>query len=193
MQQFKKFNYDIAILNIIELEDSLLQDVLTLDNELAIFHYLIEKNHHAHAIQFLACGLPKREAIWWAYLASDEAEHALASATTQAALKAIFEWVKTQDENLRLKAEALSHALGLATPTSWAAEAVFLSGGNIAHIDNQHVEPDPYMCNLAAANALIMASHFASSPLDKMKQYLKQGLHIAMGGNGKIIKPEVMT
>ncbi len=182
---FAKLN---KILNSLECESELLKQLRALDSDLAILKHLEQTALYPRAVKFLAHGLPKREAIWWAYLASEALEKDLDDTSTQSALAVIDAWVRQPTELHRREAGTLGQTLEYYTPTSWAATAVFWSGGSITPEDRPFVEASDEMCAEAVANAIVISAHKLTNNLsDNFTRFLRQGLHIAMGGNGRII------
>lgn len=184
----KKFSHDTLdkILAELELPSELTPLINQESNDMAILSKLIETQHFPAAVKFLALGLPKREAVWWAYLCAQDVEGNNNDLKTQNALKATSEWVRQPTEDNRRKAGPSAEALELYTPSSWAAMAAFWSGDNIAAPGRPAVTPPPFMAGEAVSNAVVLAASKKPEPAEAYKIYLKQGLHIAMGGNGKI-------
>lgn len=73
------------------------------------------------------------------------------------------------------------------TPSSWTATAIFWRGGSITPEGRSEIEAGEEMCGEAVANAIIIAAHkLSDKPSEWFEHFLKQGLHIGMGGNGRI-------
>jgi hypothetical protein len=188
-QQIKKFNtYEIeTIINSLECDDAVLTTLHTLESDLAVLLHLQSQKNYSEAVKYLAKGLPQREAIWWGFLCSEVIEKDRDDTTTQEALAVIEAWVKAPSESKRRRAGKLGEALEFFTPTSWTATAVFWSGGSITPEGRPEVEAGAQMCGEAIANAIIIAANKLSDDIPQnFECFLKQGLHIAMGGNGKI-------
>lgn len=187
-QTLKKFDHQkiSVIMDEIELPEYLLSEAKQKNHDIQIVNFLIKNDLFDHAIKFLAFGLPVREAIWWSYICADELERDEQCLNTQNALRCINDWVKSPAEERRLCAKVFAEALGLYTPSSWSAMAVFWSGGTIAPQGKPEVEPEEYMSGYAVSNSLILAAERDKFPGEKKKLYIKRGLHIAMGGNGRI-------
>ncbi|MCK4869706.1 MAG: hypothetical protein KAS93_01210 [Gammaproteobacteria bacterium] len=187
-QVLKKYNHENMLHFIPELElDSKLQEELgKYTTDMQIINFLVRAEQYEPALKFLAMGLPKREAIWWAYICTEELEGEKDCLKTKNALRIIQEWVKQPDDNLRRQAGDLGEALEFYTPTSWTATAVFWSGGSIAPKGKPEADPTPYMCAQSVANAITLAAEQSDDTPAKMQLFLKRGLHIAMGGNGRI-------
>ena len=186
-QTIVKFNVE-NIHNMIEylnIEKSLEAILLTLKSDVCIIEYLQQQQHYKQAVLLLALGLPKRESIWWAYRCSLLSEKNKDCLITQEALAVVKSWVHDPDDNKRRRAGRLGKKLEYYTPASWAATAVFWSGGNIENDDRPEVEADDSMCAEAVSNAIAISAHKADMDInDAFQLFLTQGLHIGMGGNG---------
>lgn len=187
-QQIKKFNSSKvdSILAALELAEDA-AELRSLGSDLAILRYLETQKLYSEAVKFLAYGLPKREAIWWAYLASTALEKDHSDPQTQEALTVIKNWTRKPDEALRRHAGKIGAELQFYTPTSWTATAILWSGGSITPEGRPIVEASEDMCAKAVSNAIIISAHQLSrDPNTAFVQFLRQGLHIGMGGNGCI-------
>ncbi len=187
-QTLKKFDHErmSEFIEEVELPERFSDQIHENKSDMQIINFLIQSELYDEAIKFITFGLPTREAIWWAYICSDELEREEKNANTQNALRVVNDWVKNPNDEIRRKAKVFADALELYTPISWAAMAVFWSGGSISPADKPEVEPDEYMRGYAVSNSLIIAAERDENPVEKKKLYIKRGLHIAMGGNGKI-------
>lgn len=156
---------------------------------------LIEHEYYEDAVRFLAFGLPKREAIWWAYLcvsqteAVSETEPALhAGNTLSVLLNTVKKWVYEPSEEARREVGALAEQLKMEKASCWAGMAVFWSGGSITAPDFPAVEPATHLTAVAVSGAVMLA--VVSKEPEKAKQkylhFLTQAVDIANGGNGSI-------
>ena len=187
-QKLKKFDIKSyhKIMQEIELEDSFATEIKKTKSDAETLSLLIHAKQHTAAIKFLALGLPKREAIWWGYLCSYDVESSSTELNTQNALSTISAWVHQPSEHLRWQAKSLANYLDQYTATSWACMSVFWSGGSISPKDKPAVEPVEFMCHHAVSNAITMAAKSQNDATNSFQHHLKMGLHIVMGGNGKI-------
>jgi len=187
-QHLKKYNHSQlnTIIQELEIPDELRDSIASQSSDVGILNTLISQKHYSAAVKFLALGLPKREAVWWAYICVETVEKNKQDLQTQQALKATSEWVRQPSEENRQKVEPLAKALELYTPASWAAMAVFWSGENIAPPGRKPVKPAEFMSGHAVSNAIFLAAEESEATDDQLKTFLKQGLHICMGGNGRI-------
>jgi hypothetical protein len=184
----KKFNHDaidaiIPLLDVSTAEAELLSEIRY---DLRILHKLLADEQYEPAIKYLAYGLPKREAIWWGFICSEEAEKDLSDELVPRALSTVQEWVKTPSEELRRTAGAIAKDLENYTPISWIATAIFWSGGSIAKVGAPEIDPQPYMYAKAISNGLLIAADQLGNNPATLQKFINRGLHIAMGGNGRI-------
>jgi len=187
-KQLKKFQYEKLPLIISKLEltgstKKQLQNYQLITQQL---DYLITKEQYDQAIRLLALGLPKQEVVWWSYLTVKQYDQAMNDIKAQNALQFIENWVREPTEEKRRLAEHSVAALTLFSPIAWVAQAIFMSGGSIAPIDQFQVMPDEFACAHCAATAMILVKAKSQIELTDIKRILRVGLHIAMGGNGKV-------
>lgn len=187
-RKLKKFNIAEIDLMLAELEisEALRKQADQQKSELAIINLFMETGNMDAAIRFLALGLPKRESIWWAHICAELHEGNQNNLKTQQALRNSEAWVMAPNENHRQTAKVLADTLELYTPASWVNMAIFWESGSIAPPDKPAVYAPFFMSGHACANAIIMAADASEEHLTCKKRFLKRGLHIAMGGNGKI-------
>ena len=142
----------------------------------------------ADAVRFLAHGLPKREAVWWACLTARGALGEAAAAPQMAAVEAAEAWVYQPTEENRRAAMAAGDAAGNDSPARWAAVAAFWSGGSLTAPDAPAVAPGEQLTAMAVAGAVqIAAVHKEPARAEeKYRLFVAQGLDIAQGGNGRI-------
>ncbi|AUM13149.1 DUF6931 family protein [Ketobacter alkanivorans] len=148
---------------------------------------LIKADLYFDAVKFLAHGLPKREAIWWACLAVKKSMPADAPAAQQAALNAAEQWAMQPNEEKRQLAKAWSEKTQQKSAASWAATSAFWSGGSMAKPGEPDMPAPPFLYAHAVSGAISMAA-FAPDPdnaADQFKLYIRQGLDLAAGGRGE--------
>jgi len=186
--QLKKFNHlEIdRILDELELQKEVSEHINPEMSDMEIMAYLIDSAEIDSAIKFLALGLPIREGIWWGHLAAMKAEGDKICVKTQNALKNTAEWVKAPSEERRKSAKKLADTLELATSSSWSSMSVFWSGGSIAPEAQPDLDPEPFLLGHAISNCIVLAAESQEKTADLKKYFLKQGLHVAMGGNGRL-------
>ena len=149
---------------------------------------LVEAGLYADAAKFLAFGLPKREAAWWACLCARETLAEDAAPEIQAALRAAEAWVyKPVEENRRAAMEA-GEAAGPDAPAAWAARAAGWSGGSLGPAEHEPVPPPDDLTGKAVNGALNLAAYGVEPEraAEKLRLFLAQGLDLARGGNGRV-------
>jgi hypothetical protein len=153
----------------------------------ALFDAFVAQGLHVDAVRFLARGLPKREAVWWACLCARDRLPPDAPPAVQAALKAAEDWVYKPTEENRRAAWARAEAATFETPSSWAAVGAFWSGGSLSPPENPVVPPGEHLTGLAVAGSIMLAAA-QTEPLrapEHYQQFLAYGANIAAGGRGR--------
>lgn len=155
---------------------------------------LVQKGHYPDAVRFLAHGLPRREAVWWACLA---ARGSLSQKTPPAALqalKAAEAWAVQPTEEHRWAAHAAAEASKLDNPCALAAMSAFFAGPSLIHPSAAKpgapapppVPPDPFLTAKAVSSTIVIAA--VTGEPDQIpvryKRFLAQGIDVANGGTG---------
>jgi hypothetical protein len=141
---------------------------------------LVEKDHLQDAIRFLAHALPKREAVWWAWVCARRAAGAEPAPNIKVSLEATEKWIAQPTEDNRRAAMTAAEAADVGTPAGCAGMAAFFSGGSIAPPDVQAVPPGPYLTAKMVSGAVILAG-LATEPekaAEKFRASLDQGLEV---------------
>jgi|SRR6516165_6166118 len=89
---------------------------------------LVAKKHYLTGIDFIACSLPPREAIWWGCLCLQHVCGDTLSTLEKSAGKAAVQWVLKPTEENRAAAKAPAGAAGPGSVAGTLAEAVTLTG-----------------------------------------------------------------
>jgi hypothetical protein len=187
---FKTFNNDKRSEFIAELglDEHLTKELKLQQTSIEIVNHLISQNMQDAAINFIAMGLPKRQAAWWGLLAAKKIDAEKADVNTQNALKISEQWIRNPSEELRRQAKDLADVLDLYSPAAWLAISIFWSGDNIAPLGKTSVSPGEHMSAMGITACINSA--LETSSIDQRialhKYFIKQGMHIAMGGNGQI-------
>ena len=148
---------------------------------------MLQQKDFADAIHFMACGLPKRESIWWSCVCTRVLCSDTLSAKEQSALEAVETWVKRPNEDYRYATEFLNEDLKYQSPVGWSAQAVFWSGDNIVARDKPKVAPSDYLFANAVHGAIQLAVVQQPKQLEqRYKECIKRGIDIANGGNGQV-------
>lgn len=165
------------------------KSVSLLQPELSPVEYLnilIENKYFADSIVFLAHGLPKREAIWWACLCAKGVTNKESSADDHASLNMAEKWVYEPDEKKRRMCGTLAEKGEYKSAQNWAAAAVFWSGGSITSENDPAMEPAPFLYAHAVSGAILNAvGASGADDIDaQFQEFIDKGLNIADGGNG---------
>lgn len=149
---------------------------------------IIDNMLYSDAIMFLAAGLSKREATWWACLCARSTLTETSPACDLKAIELAEAWVyKPTQDNCRVTLSA-AEATEFKTPAGWSAMAAFWSGDNMSP-NEEAVVPPPNDLTGKAVNGAVMLAAVQGDP-EKINEYhqlfLKQGVDIACGGDGRL-------
>jgi hypothetical protein len=144
---------------------------------------LVEVEQYQDVFDFLAHGLPKEDAIWWACLSIRHAQGPKLPPKELAALKAVVEWVVKPDDPKRRAAYAAGEQAGLGTPVGRAAIAVFGSGGSLGPPDLPELAPEPYLTAKAVSGSVALASMQGdpNAAADIQRDLVDLGIAVAEG------------
>lgn len=149
---------------------------------------LIEGEHFADAAHFMACALPKREAVWLACLA---AHTTLGEAPKEAAINALQTaeaWVKNPSQESCQPNQEAAEGAGFGTAVGLAAAAAFWSGDSMLPSDMPPVPPPIELTGQAVWGAITIAALTIEpeKATEKYQSFTKQAIDIANGGSGKM-------
>lgn len=146
----------------------------------AFVDLLTEQNQHPDAVRFIAHALPKREAIWWAWVCARRAAGESPKPEIAAALAATEKWVTQPTEDNRRAAMSAGEAATFGTPAGCTALAVFLSGGSLGPADTPPVPPGELMTAKAVAGAIIAAAVITQPERapEQFRAFIAQGLDV---------------
>lgn len=144
---------------------------------------LLEKQQFPDATRFLAHGLPKQEAVWWACLCARQTQGANPAPKATAALQAAEQWVKDPSEDNRRAALPAAEAADFGTPAGCAAIAAFWSGGSMGPPNVPTIPPGEYLTALAVAGVVMLAAVLTEPERapDKFRRFLTLGIEVANG------------
>lgn len=146
---------------------------------------LLEKKNFFDAIHFLACGLPKREAIWWSCVCIRLLCTEL-SLSELSMLDTVEAWVRSPSEDAQYKTEHMNEVLKYLSPVGWSAQAVFWSGDSLVARDQPKVAPAPQLTAKAVNGAVQLAVVQQPEKIEqRAMECIRRGVDIANGGNGK--------
>ncbi len=168
------------ICSVAELGDeagSLLKDGQAPQEYLAL---LMEQGHLKDAIRFLAHALPKREAVWWAWVCARRAAGAAPAPKIKESLEATERWIAQPNEDNRRIAMSAAEAADVATAAGCAGMAAFFSGGSLAPPGAQAVPPGAYLTAKAVSGAVTLAavSGDPEKTPEMFRSFLEQGLDV---------------
>lgn len=151
---------------------------------------LFNAGHFLDAVKLLAHGLPKREAVWWACLATRAVHTPETDATNVDALIAAEAWAKQPTEENRQRAKVLGEKTGHKTPAGWAATAAAWSTGSLSEPGEPEIPVPHFMYAHAVAGSVSLAAVLSDpdSPEKNYQRFLKQGFNLACGGNGILVE-----
>lgn len=142
---------------------------------------LIEAEQLADAVKFLAHLLPRREAVWWAWMCAKKGLGKAPVREEHAALAATEKWIaEPTDENRRAALEA-ANAATLESPAGCAALGAFLAGGSLAPAGMAEVPPPRYAAAKAVYGSLVFSAVTVEPEKapEKFKGFLGYGLELA--------------
>lgn len=142
---------------------------------------LMKQKLYLPAVEFLAHGLPKREAVWWACVCLRSVQGSYEQPAFQAQLTAAENWARGPTEENRLAASASVARHGHDTPAAWVASAAGWSGGSFTTPPEPPVPPDEYLTAKSAAGAITLAATQAPKPLKEYPAFLALGIEVANG------------
>jgi len=149
-----------ALMSLDEEATALLKD----DHSPAEFLDVLTQNERLpDAIRFLACALPPREAVQWAWQCVRELAPPAKKPEPTAALAAIEKWIKEpSDANRRAALEAARKAEG--TAAGLAGAAAFFSEGSMAPPDQPAADPPAGVAGSLAGGSILIAAVAQRNP-----------------------------
>jgi hypothetical protein len=119
---------------------------------------LMEKKLYPDAVRFLAHALPKREAVWWAWMCARRTSGENPPPKIKASLGATEKWIaQPTDENRRAAMDA-AEAADFGTAAGCAGLGAFFSGDSLAPPGALPVPPGEYLTAKAVSGAVIFAA-----------------------------------
>ncbi|MGR9107539.1 MAG: DUF6931 family protein [Gammaproteobacteria bacterium] len=187
--QFKKVKetHAVEVCKRVDLDDQASAILNAEQSPPEFLQLLIDHGLYPDAVRFLSQALPNREATWWACLCARDVLREDSPPDILAAVESAEKWVYKPTEENRGITFGLAEKATFNTPASWAAVAAFWSGGNISPYAEAIVNPSPDLNGKAVAGAVMLAAvqGEASDIEARYQKYLRQGIDIACGGNGR--------
>ncbi len=142
---------------------------------------LLEQKLFPDAARFIACLLPKRQAVFWACQCAKRFYGGNPPPEKAAALAAAQKWVAEPNDENRRAAMAAAEGAGLDNPAGCAALGVFFSGGSLAPPNVTAVPPGEFLTAKAVAGAVVLAvlTKEPERAQEKFRAVLAEGLEIA--------------
>jgi len=183
------FEHTQQIFAILAPEDPVSEIASSHPRTIDFINALSDNENVVDAIRFLAVAINRRQSIWWALVVNErfkttkDRENLLENK----AWSLVKEWVYSPTEANRVAAYGVAEALDFQTAGSYAALAVFWSGGNILppHAPEVLLPPPQLCCSAVGASILLTcASGPAIDAPGRQREAVKIGLGIAAGNTG---------
>src|SRR5215467_10224124 len=142
---------------------------------------LMDKELHIDAVKFLAHALPRREAVWWAWVCARKASGPEPATPIKHALDAAERWIVQPTDEHRRQAFAFGEAADFGTAAGCACLAAFMSGGSLGPADTPPVPPGEFMTAKAVFGSVTLAA-VATEPdaaPQKFGEFMKLGVEVA--------------
>lgn len=142
---------------------------------------------HTDAVNLLAHGLGRREAVWWACVCARAALEPEPAPDVMQTLAAAEAWCYDPDDDKRKIAFDTAEAQGREHPAAWASMGAFWGGENMAPEESQVVvAPGPFMTAKAVSAAVILAAvrREPEKAPERYADFIARGIDIANGGWG---------
>ncbi len=187
-QKFVKYNDDMLtqFISILDIDETIKENIQYDTSEVSILDYLLEHDELHAAVTFLLLGLPVREAVWCGYVCVDAHVSDNNDDTSEMLMNHIHHWVYTQEVDTPQYFKNLAQELGLKDPVAWLAMAAYWCVANISPPNEIKVTASHTMIVQAIVNALSITAKQCANTTQELKLFLRQGIHIAQGGNGLI-------
>lgn len=142
---------------------------------------LLERELFADAVRFLAHALPRREAVWWAWVCARKVAGVEPTPEIKAALDATERWIMQPTEETRRQAMFFAEVAEFGTPAGAAALSAFLSSGSLAPPEAPLVPPGEFMTAKAVAGSVTLAAVLTEPERaeEKFREFVRLGLEVA--------------
>ena len=170
----------VAISAVAELGDEAMALVSPDLHPLDFVALLMEKKFYPDAVRFIAHALPKREAVWWAWVCARRSAGEQPPSKIKGALDATERWVAQPTDDNRRLAMAAAEKAELGTAAGCTGLAAFFSGGSLAPPEAPPVPPGEFLAAKAVSGAVIFAA-VAKEPErapEKFRSFVAQGVEV---------------
>ena len=133
------------------------------------------------AVRFIAHALPKREAVWWAWVCARKCAGAEPPPPVKASLAATETWIAQPNETNRQLAMKAAGDAEFSTAAGCAGLAAFFSGPSLSPPNAPPNPPGEFMAAKAVAGAVMIAA-VATEPekaSEKYRAFVAQGVEVA--------------
>jgi hypothetical protein len=147
----------------------------------AFIDQLVADEQFPDAVKFLAHSLPRREAVWWAWVVARKFAGPTPKPPIKASIDATERWIVQPTDENRRAAMAAAQTAEFGTPAGCAGLAAFLSSGSMVPANLPEVPPGEYMTAKAVTGGVCIAA-VAKEPEkapDHFKEYITLGLEVA--------------
>jgi len=144
---------------------------------------LVDKEHYLAAIDFIAHGLPAREAIWWGCLSLQRTCGDKLEPWERRGLRLTVQWVLQPNEFNRTATKQPAEVLGPASAAGNLAAAASQTGGSVGPPQGPPIPPSPFAPARAVAIAIKLASTKCPPPeiQPTQRSLIDLGMGIAEG------------
>jgi hypothetical protein len=141
---------------------------------------LMDKKMYPDAVRFLAHALPKREAVWWAWMCARKSSGDNPPPKIKAALTATEKWIADPSDVNRRAAMEAAETAEFATAAGCAGLAAFFSGESLAPPDLPPVPPGEFLPAKAVSGAVLCAA-MGGDPKEtpeRFQNYISQAIDV---------------
>ncbi len=142
---------------------------------------LIEHEHWLPAVQFLAYGLPNREALRWTCICLQTMQQTSDDPSVTSLVGLAQQWVRQPTDENRLAAAAAAKKTAFDTPAAWAAAAAGWGQASEDAPDIPAPDVNPQLAARGAAGAIAIAAGQSQQADQVYCQFLKIGIELASG------------
>jgi hypothetical protein len=142
---------------------------------------LLEQEFYPDAVRVLAHALPKREAVWWAWVSARRASGDDPPDAIRDVLEATEAWIKEPTDQHRRAAMDKAEAADFSTAAGCAGLAAFLSGGSLAPPELEAVPPGEFMAAKAISGSIVLAAVLdePEKANERFQGFMEQGMVVA--------------
>ncbi len=170
----------VAIATVAELGEQAMALLRPNLHPLEFLALLMENALYPDAVRFIAHALPRREAVWWAWVCARRAAGENPRPKIKAALDATERWIAQPTDDNRRSAMGAAEKAELGTAAGCAGLAAFFSGGSLAPPDAPAVPPGEFLAAKAVSGAVIFAA-VAKEPErapEQFRSFVAQGVEV---------------